>query len=168
MRADRVRVLKPGVKLIDIDSGAVRPELKVGKVFELATLTKDHPLPYYLIKGTREGAISRFWEDAEKKGRLTIVRVPEDGDVTLDGIPLPITAETKLSEHQRHHLVAGYLIKGRFRCTRCALGHGLVHPAAIAVYPCNVLPYSQSCHECGTLVFNVWQSKKGGPLNLFD
>src|SRR5262249_18047988 len=148
MRVDRARVLKPGVKLIDIDTGDVQPELKVGSVVALETLARQHPLPYYVRKGTRYGAISRYWEEAERAGRLAIARVPEDGDLTFDGIPLPITAETRLSEHQRHHPVCGYLVKGKFLCTRCTLKNPLVHPEAIAVYPCNIMPYSQSCRGC--------------------
>ncbi len=112
-----------------------------------------------------DGAIS---VDSQRAGRIKLTYVAEEGDPTLDGIPLPITGGNQLTDWQKNHLVCGHLVGGKFLCERCTLSKSLVYPAAIAVYPINIIPYSQVCHECGLVVFSIWQSRKGGPLSLFD
>jgi hypothetical protein len=168
MRVDRFKVLDKGFILIDLDTGHKHPQ-PVGTVHFLETDgdKSKHPLDRYMIKGTQIGAISRYYEDAVLKRQIELILIAEDNDPTLDGIVLPITSSSLLTEHQKKHLVCGHLIKGHFKCERCALKHGLTNPNAIAVYPVNILPYSQNCTECGLLIFNIWQSAKGGPLNLF-
>lgn len=167
MKVDTAKVLKKGFKLIDIDNGSVQRELTPGNQYELEHAEGKHPLAYYVLKGTRKGAIQRFWEDSEKQGLIRMYRQAEDGDPTLAGIRLPIRNSKQLTEFQKTHLVCGHLVKGKFLCERCTLKHNLVYPDAIPVYPVNILPYSQACQECGLLVFDVWQSRKGGPLCLF-
>ncbi len=167
MKVDTVRVLDKGFELIHIDHG-LKHALKPGRVYELEHAEGSHPLAYYVVKGTRVGAIQRFWEDSERKGLIRMFRAAEADDPTFDGIPLPIRNGSQLTEWQKLHTVCGHLVKGKFKCERCTLKHNLTYPDAIAVYPVNILPYSQACTECGLLIFDVWQSRKGGPLCLFD
>lgn len=167
MRANHASVIKPGFELINIDTGEKR-HTKQGDCFPVEHAEGRHPLAYYVIRGTREGAIQRFWEDKQREGVISLNYVAEDGDPTLDGVPLPITSSRQLTEWQKTHLVCGHLVKGKFLCERCTLEHELTYPAAIAVYPINIIPYSQVCSECGLVVFSIWQSRKGGPLSLFD
>jgi hypothetical protein len=168
MRADRVTILKPGFQLICIDGGALPPDPVIGKTYEIEHAVGKHPLAYYVIKGTRVGAIQRYWEDSQRDGKIRLTVIAEGDDPTLDGVPLPVRNGSQLTEHQKKHTVCGYLIKGKFKCTRCALKHGLTYPDAIAVYPINIIPYSQDCTECKLLIFEIWRSAKGGPLCLFE
>lgn len=70
----------------------------------------------------------------------------------------------------RNHERIGRLIKGAFICDKCALEKDLSRPAAIAVYPVNILPYSQCCKSCGTLMVSGLRKADGSGdyLELFD
>lgn len=166
MRANRVSVIRPGFTLIDIDNGSKHP-LPSGEERALEHADGVHPLAYYVLAGTRLGAIQRFWEEKQRDGTIRLTYIAEEGDPTLDGIPLPITNRNQLTEYQMTHLVCGHLVKGKFLCNRCTLEANLVYPDAIALYPINIIPYSQVCSKCGLVVFNIWQARKGGPLSLF-
>lgn len=45
---------------------------------------------------------------------------------------------------------------GKFVCHTCALTYDLVAEQASAVYPINIIPYSQSCHECRKVLVEGW------------
>lgn len=166
MKIDRVKTIK-SLELIEIEGGR-RHVLPPNTVRFLERTTGRFPAPYYVLAGTRVGAVERHWTDAENAGIVELVRIAEDGDPTLDGITLPIRSATQLSPGQMKRLLCGYLIGGRFHCPKCALTRSLVSPQAIPVYPVNIVPYSQSCSKCGMVVFDLWRSKKGGPLNIFQ
>lgn len=168
MKLNAVDVLK-SLALIHLDSGA--PSTVGPGCYHLETAERTfggRTRSYYKLAGTDLGAIEPYWDDKEADGTIRVTRIAEADDPTLDGIPLPIRSGNQLTTWQKEHLICGRIIGGKFVCERCALNHGLVYPNAIAVYPVNILPYSQDCKECGIWIFIIWQSKKGGPLALFS
>ena len=65
--------------------------------------------------------------------------------------------------------VIGKLIEGQFVCNRCALQYDLApDPLAINVIKKHILPYSQTCHDCGKLIVNGVKREDGTPIILFD
>lgn len=166
MKIKNVLIREPGVKVIDIDTGAVK-NLVAGRTYDVEPVEhKDRD--YYVLAGTRQGSISRFWEDLERDGRGELRFAREDTDPVIDGVRLPITARAQLTDWQYRHLVIGKLVKGKFRCNDCAGAAGRVYPEAIDIMPVHVLPYSQKCGSCGLQIVAIWRSAKGGWLNLHD
>lgn len=163
MRYDRAIIHRP-LEAINIDTGTpTRIDTDLAFLNRVTSMNRE----YYVVAETRIGSITSWWEQMDRDGKIKLVRIAEATDPTLDGIPLPITAASQLSEHQRNKLVCGYLVQGKFLCSKCTLTKGLTYPNAIAVYPVNILPYSQICSECKLVVFNIWRSASGGPLSLF-
>ncbi len=159
-------IVKGRVDLIDIMNGSVN-RLRLGEHNLIRVIHKDRE--YHVVKGSNNGSITPYWEKMEMKGKVVLTRMSDfDCDIRLDGIKLPIESPIVFNEFQKTHMVVGHLVKGKFLCNKCTLEKNLTHPDAIAVYPINIMPYSQGCFQCGLLVFNIWQRKKGGPLFLFD
>lgn len=151
------------VKVINIDDGTVR-NLVPGQTYEVEHVEDERA--YYVIRGTRQGAIDCYWHDLETEGKAHLQYVREDSDPTIDGVFLPITGRDQLSEHQYHTLVIGHLVKGKFRCLDCAKPD--TYPQSIPIMPIHILPYSQKCGACGLQIVTIWRSAKGGWLNLHD
>lgn len=156
-------LIRDHVKVIDIDNGTVR-NLVPGQTYEVEHVVDDRP--YYVIRGTRQGAIDSYWHGLETEGKAHLQFAREAGDPTIDGVFLPITGRDQLSEHQYHHLVIGHLVKGEFRCNDCARPD--TYPQSIPIHPIHILPYSQKCGACGLQIVAIWRSAKGGWLNLHD
>jgi hypothetical protein len=58
----------------------------------------------------------------------------------------------------------GKLLNGStFVCHKCALTHDLVSEGAVEVYPVNVIPYSQNCHDCGETIVKGWDCQLFAP-----
>lgn len=90
---------------------------------------------------------------------------PEIGTIQVNGVWIVPT------EYQIEHEMIGHLVKGKLvYCTQCALKHELTKPAAIALYPVNILPYSQQCRSCHkVLVSGLRHSDGSGQyLNLLE
>ena len=160
-----VTVLKPDVRVINIDTGKPKA-LVVGRDYPVESVSKGRA--YYVLAGTRQGAINRFWEDAERGGKVRLTYAREASDASIDAVALPITSKDQLTAEQYRTMVIGKLVKGKFRCNRCAAEATLSYPEAINVYPINVLPYSQRCGACGLQIVAIWKSARGGWLNLHD
>lgn len=52
--------------------------------------------------------------------------------------------------------IARLLGDGTLLCHSCAIHRDLVAEHATAVYPVNIIPYSQECHECGKDLVKGW------------
>lgn len=72
---------------------------------------------------------------------------------TYDGAPLRHLTPNQI----RYSSSIGKLLEGgKFVCHRCALVYDLVAEEAVSVYPVNIIPYSQQCHECGKMLVEGW------------
>jgi hypothetical protein len=160
----KVEFLKSGIILIDIMDGS-KHEMTCGSVHEIHPTTKSNR-QYHTIHGSFVGCINEYWLELEVKGSVRLYKLPTGR--TLDGILLPIETRQQLTEHQITHLVVGHLVHGKFLCEKCTLKKSLSHPDAIAIYPINILPYSQDCHECGQMIFEVARGRDNQPLILFE
>lgn len=165
MRVNKVTILKP-FRVIDIETGDP-VSLKPGQTYEIEHARGVHPLDYYVVKGTRQGCICRHWEASAEIGVVRLHVIAQSDDPTLDGVVLPITSSDQLTADQKTKTPCGYIIKGKFHCTRCAAKHDKSYPKAVSVFPINIIPYSQVCRVCDLVIFNIWQSAKGGPLCIF-
>lgn len=151
------------VIMLDIATGK-KEHLQVGKTYDVEyQMLNDRE--YLLITGTNVGSVRTYWLQQESQRALKLVRT--DGP-TIDGVQLPITTRAQLSKHQIENLVVGKIVKGRFLCNKCALKKDLNTPVAFSVYPVNILPYSQDCHDCGLVVFDMAKKKEGGYLTIFE
>lgn len=57
----------------------------------------------------------------------------------------------------RYSSSIGKLLEGgKFVCHKCALSHDLVAENATSVFPVNIIPYSQDCHDCGQSIVEGW------------
>lgn len=164
MKYQRVMLNASVLRVIDIDTGKTQ-NLEPYASYEVEHVNHNDR-EYLLLKGTRLGSVTTFWEQHDETGVVKLVPVPVIVEPkTWHGVTLPITSRSQIED--KMNLVVFHCVKGRMLCNKCSLKHSLVMPDAVAFYPPNILPYSQDCHECGLLIFNVCQKKKGGPLILF-
>lgn len=164
MTYEQVMMNAGALGVMDIDTGKTQ-DLEPYASYDVEHVThKDRD--YLVLKGTRIGAVTTFWEQHDETGKIKLVPVPMHVEPkTWHGVTLPITSRTQVED--KLNLVIFHGVKGKMLCNKCSLKHSLTTPNAVAFYLTNILPYSQDCHQCGTLFVNCWQSKAGGPLILF-
>lgn len=164
MKYQRVMMNAGALCVMDIDSGKAQ-DLEPYASYDVEHVTHKER-DYLVLAGTRIGGVTTFWEHHDNTGVVQLVPIPVYTEPrTWHGVTLPITSRAQV-EHRMNDVLF-HCVKGKMLCNKCSLKHSLTTPNAVAFYPDNIMPYSQDCHECGLLVVNIWQSKKGGPLILF-
>lgn len=156
MRINSVKIMTTGVQFIDVDTGKLVNMMIGASRHLIKTGVGDRE--YLIIDGNRIGATTAYFLQLETEKAVELTRVPEDGDATWDGIPLPLTGSAQI----KSKLPIAKLILGELVCDRCSMNLILTYPDAIPVYPVNVFPYDQDCHKCGQML--VKTSKDGGRI----
>lgn len=120
---------------------------------------------YLRITRTNKGVAKVYWEALHREGKI---QLQVQTSLTYAGLQLPITDRCQIPHSAFRTIACGYIIAGRFVCTKCAEGECKTMPDAIPVYPAHILPYSQDCLKCGVALFRVWKRSNGKPLMLFN
>lgn len=151
MKITAVRFIGPA-KVMEIDTGKV-VDMVAGSYCELEDVV-HHDRDYFVFKDRRIGVTVNHWCELERFKIVELVRMPTADDPTYDGIPLPLTSSSQIKDIKAPWPIA-HLCDGKLVCPKCARKYCFAYPNSIPVYPTNILPRDQDCHDCGQMLVKV-------------